>query len=131
MRIVVGELRNDLVTNSSIIGQTQQAISGQTILQLQFFNYLREPLTPTSVSVLNSELSPNAFRVVAEYSGHAIGRAGDENVTVQSRWYTEENLMKVTGSPVSNTNVINYVYSFQLTELATEAQTYTKFKYIQ
>lgn len=110
---------------------TQAAISGQTILQLQFFNYLREPLTPSYVSVLNSELTSNAFRVIAEYSGHAIGRAGTDASTVQSRWFTEDNLMMVTGSPTASTNEINYVYGFKLTELATVDQTYTKFKYIQ
>lgn len=127
MRIDVGELRNDLVTNSAIVGQTQAAISGQTIIELSFFNYLLQPLVPTSLRVMSDA---GAFDVNQEVSQHYIGTAGEDNTKIYGRWITEGNKMRVTGSNVQSQLVINNAYANRLTNFNTETQQYVKFKFI-
>ena len=112
-----------------MVGKTFADISGQRIFELEFYDYLGNPITSESSIVVQDD-SEVEFSVGESSSVHAIGKRNSVEFT--ERWQIVDNKLVVNAATSTSTNLpITEVYYFALKELNTNDKSYTKFKYIQ
>lgn len=129
MRIVVGELRNDLVTNQSLVGKTIAQAQELPAIQLKLYDYALRPLEVQSISVQNPS-AIKAFTVDATPTDHILGVRG-ESTNLNAKWSVTGNTMDVIINPFGLEEVINSIASYRLQQLTTTSGTYTKFRFLQ
>lgn len=128
VKIVVGELDAELFTNQSLIGTSLASHSEQTIMEVEFYDYLGQPLSPTKSVVLNDNREEQ-FNVIETSAAHKVGHYGDSDYF--ARWHVESNKLIAAGARSSTTSLITQIDYFALLELQTNDKRYTKFRFIQ
>lgn len=124
----MGELDTNLLTNQSLVGRKTNEIVDETLLEIEFYNYLGEPINPTQDVIVRS-YDLEEYDITNEQTTHVIAHAEGRNIG--AGWKIENNKMIVIGLQPSAGRTIDQVYYFSLKQLDTNDKSYTKFKFIQ
>lgn len=126
VKITTGELDNNLITNQSIVGKTSQEISGQTIIECEFYDYQNRKLAPTEIMV-RDKTTNQLYQITAEASEHRIGQR--EGGILNKTWnITADNLL-VIASESTSTRVITNIDYFDIESITTNERSYSEFSY--
>lgn len=110
------------------MGKTRDELVGQTLLKVELYNYLMQPIEPNSTIVIRND-SEATYEITNEVSQHYFARR--EGAGILEDWQLQNNTMVVTGAETTQTQEIVSVFYFRFAQLNTSEQSYTKFKYIQ
>ena len=127
MKVTIGSRNNNLYSNQNIVGLTTDEVRGTIVMQLEFNDYVGNALTPSQIKMKQEVPEGNEYTATTEERSVTIGtRTGGQYA---AREYLEANTLKYrSSSPDGYT--IESVNEYQLIELTTSEQVYTKFKFI-
>lgn len=125
--MLIGSHDNNLYTNQDLVGETTTEVLNTIVMQLQFLDYLGNPIEPTSITTSAIERPQTILtitdepRVVGLGNREGGGYGGNASVV-------NDTMQIVSVSPAGH--IIESVYHFQLLELTTSEKTYSKFKFM-
>lgn len=97
------------------------------MIELEFYNYLLQPLSPNVLTTNVVIPTTSEFEVTEAPAVHEIGTIGE--VRYRGRWYIEEGKLKVQSLNASEELITNVKY-WKLSGLTTSERTYSKFKFM-
>ena len=117
------------MTNQNIIGKSQAEISEQTLLRVEYYDYLGNPIRATENVVLRLD-TQTEYNITETESSHSFGTRIGGNVT--AIWKVVDNALEVKAiESTATTRIVESAYYFELEKLKTEDKEYTRFKFIQ
>lgn len=90
----VGDLANDAITNTEIIGKTRPELAGVTIYEVDILDKMYREREPDSIIV---NINENNIQITREQSVHAYGKTSGTG-TFGGYWQIEGNKLIVKGS---------------------------------
>lgn len=111
-----------------MVGKTLAQISNQVVLELEFFDYLLNPIEPRQ-NVIVRDGTSTEYVITDVDMAHPFGHR--DGSSFQVFWRVESNKMILTAAESSRNQVINMIYYFAMKQFDTTEKSYTKFKYLQ
>ena len=127
IKVKIGSHDDNLFTNQSIVGKPTSDYTNKIVIELEFYNYLLQPLSPNVLTTNVVVPAGNEFEVDETPAVHEIGTIGETRY--RGRWYIEEGKLKVL-SLNAGSELITSVKYWNLSGLTTSERIYSKFKFM-
>ena len=125
--VVNGTHDGNLITNQSYVGMTRAEVSGQTFINTQFKNYLKEPISITKAKVRVTDYYGTREITINDGDGIQIGHR--DGGAVRGEVHIENSEIYVTFENSTSERIISTLGNIEYLELETQERTYNEFKF--
>lgn len=114
------------MTNQSLIGKTRTDIIGMKFIELQFFDYLGNPIE--GVQSIVEQQTGTQYTITPQETIHPFGMMST-STALNAYYSVEGNRLIVHGGQQTGPQTVTEVYKLKLLSLTTSERVYNKFKY--